>query len=81
MGGVKIKFFEKNKFNINGAPIRVDFQIEFKPCRFILLRLKEKNYFHLGEIKILINSLFESWHPNLFLLGFRPDRFRHTPWL
>jgi len=43
-------------WGFDGAPIRIDFQIEFEPCRFILLWLKEKNYFHLGEIKILINS-------------------------
>jgi len=54
-------------WGLNSAPIRVDFQIEFEPCRFILLRLKEKNYFHLGEVKIFINSFFLQPSGSLFL--------------
>jgi len=43
-------------WGFNGDPIIVNFPIDAEPCRFILLKLKEKNYFHLGEIKIHINS-------------------------
>lgn len=51
------KVFEsKEAWGLDGEPLAIGFKATAAPVRFIMLRLMEETYFHLGQVHIMVRS-------------------------